>query len=114
MILLGNKKQSKNSKKSKKKSVETKNITKEKEFTESPTTDLPELEKEEIEHHKEVIEEASKKRGIDEEQVAMFRQFMDADADWHQGMTKKLMRKVDIHLLPLLILMYLLNFLDRK
>jgi hypothetical protein len=29
-------------------------------------------------------------------------------------MNKKLMRKVDIHLLPLLVLMYLLNFLDRK
>ncbi|KAI1506692.1 MFS transporter [Biscogniauxia marginata] len=72
------------------------------------------FDKEEIEHQKDVIEEASKKRGIDEEQVAMFRQFMDADADWHQEMTKRLMRKVDIHLLPLLILMYLLNFLDRN
>ncbi|KAI1492439.1 MFS transporter [Biscogniauxia mediterranea] len=84
----------------------------------NPLSDRParaiEVEKEEIAHHKEVIEEATKKHGIDEEQVAMFRQFMDADADWHQRMTKKLMRKVDIHLLPLLILMYLLNFLDRN
>lgn len=70
--------------------------------------------KEEIEHRKEIIEEAAKKRGIDEEQVARFRQFTEADAEWHQAMNKKVMRKVDIHLLPLLIMMYLLNFLDRK
>jgi hypothetical protein len=29
-------------------------------------------------------------------------------------MTRRLLRKVDFHLLPFLILMYLLNFLDRK
>jgi MFS family permease len=34
--------------------------------------------------------------------------------EWHKAMTKKLLRKVDLHLLPLLVLMYLLNFLDRK
>ncbi|KAH9896379.1 allantoate permease [Xylariomycetidae sp. FL2044] len=71
-------------------------------------------EKEELEHRKEVIEEAAKKRGIDEDQIALFRQFTLADGDWHASMTKKLMRKVDIHLLPMLILMYLLNFLDRN
>jgi len=71
-------------------------------------------EKEEIEHKKYVIEEASKKRGIDEEQIAKFRQFVEADPEWHRAMNKKLLRKVDLHLLPLLVLMYLLNFLDRK
>ncbi|KAI0856888.1 allantoate permease [Xylaria cubensis] len=70
--------------------------------------------REEIEHKKHVIEEAAQKRGIDEEQVARFRQFTEADTDWHRAMNKKLMRKVDIHLLPLLVLMYLLNFLDRN
>ncbi|KAI0450384.1 allantoate permease [Xylaria acuta] len=70
--------------------------------------------REEIEHKKLVIEEAAKKRGIDEEQIAQFRRFTEADADWHRAMNKKLMRKVDIHLLPLLVLMYLLNFLDRN
>ncbi|KAI0469362.1 allantoate permease [Xylaria cf. heliscus] len=70
--------------------------------------------REEIEHKKDVIEEAAKKRGIDEEQVAQFRRFAEADAEWHRAMNKKLMRKVDIHLLPLLVLMYLLNFLDRN
>ncbi|KAJ0415445.1 major facilitator superfamily domain-containing protein [Aspergillus carlsbadensis] len=34
--------------------------------------------------------------------------------EWHKAMTKKLLRKVDLHLLPLLVLMYLLNFLDRN
>ncbi|KAI0441063.1 allantoate permease [Xylaria telfairii] len=70
--------------------------------------------REEIEHKKHVIEEAAKKCGIDEEQIAQFRRFTEADADWHRAMSKKLMRKVDLHLLPLLILMYLLNFLDRN
>lgn len=70
--------------------------------------------REEIEHKKQVIEEAAKKGGIDEEQIAQFRRFTEADVDWHQAMSKKLLRKVDLHLLPLLILMYLLNFLDRK
>lgn len=68
----------------------------------------------EIEHKQRVIEEAAKKRGIDEEQIAMFRRFTEADENWHRAMQKRLMRKVDVHLLPLLILMYLLNFLDRK
>ncbi|KAL2869586.1 putative MFS transporter [Aspergillus lucknowensis] len=34
--------------------------------------------------------------------------------EWHRQMTRRLMRKVDLHLLPLLVLMYLLNFLDRN
>ncbi|CAJ2512037.1 Uu.00g076620.m01.CDS01 [Anthostomella pinea] len=72
------------------------------------------VDKEEVEHRKEAVEAAAKKRGIDDEQIALFLQFTGADADWHHGMTKKLMRKVDVHLLPLLILMYLLNFLDRN
>ncbi|KAI8634501.1 allantoate permease [Xylariaceae sp. FL1651] len=70
--------------------------------------------KEEVEHRKHVVEKASKKQGINEEQIALFRQFVDADADWHRAMRTKLMKKVDIHLLPLLVLMYLLNFLDRN
>ncbi|GAP88653.1 putative allantoate permease [Rosellinia necatrix] len=70
--------------------------------------------REEIEHKKQVIEEAAKRQGIDEEQIARFRRFTEADPDWHQAMRKKLLRKVDIHLLPLLVAMYLLNFLDRN
>ncbi|KAH8202427.1 hypothetical protein TruAng_003412 [Truncatella angustata] len=42
------------------------------------------------------------------------RQFASSTPEYHQHMTKRLLRKVDLHLLPLLILMYLLNFLDRN
>ncbi|KAI0907223.1 allantoate permease [Ustulina deusta] len=70
--------------------------------------------KKEIEHKEQVIEESARKQCIDEEQTAQFRRFTEADADWHRAMHKKLMRKLDIHLLPLLVLMYLLNFLDRN
>lgn len=45
---------------------------------------------------------------------ALHRQFASAGEEWHHLTTKKLLRKVDAHLLPILILMYLLNFLDRK
>lgn len=53
-------------------------------------------------------------KGVDEEQAALYREFESKDEEWHAYMHKKLMRKVDWHLLPLLILMYLLNFLDRR
>ncbi|EKG19221.1 Major facilitator superfamily [Macrophomina phaseolina MS6] len=53
-------------------------------------------------------------KGVDEEQAALYREFQTKDGEWHHYMQKKLMRKVDWHLLPLLILMYLLNFLDRS
>ncbi|KAI1840158.1 hypothetical protein JX265_009371 [Neoarthrinium moseri] len=65
----------------------------------------------------------------DETVDVLHRQFAGATLEYHHGMTKKLLRKVDIHLLPLLILItsddtrmgtyiydtrYLLNFLDRN
>lgn len=53
-------------------------------------------------------------KGVDAEQNALYREFESKDEEWHHYMKKKLMRKVDWHLLPLLILMYLLNFLDRR
>lgn len=69
---------------------------------------------EEVEHQREIIDAAARKHGIDEDQIALFRQFTAASAEWHDDTAKKLMRKVDLHLLPMLILMYMLNFLDRK
>ena len=48
------------------------------------------------------------------EQDALYQVYASKDSEWHQAMTKRLLRKVDWHLLPFLILMYLLNFLDRK
>jgi hypothetical protein len=45
-------------------------------------------------------------RGIgDMSDIARYRQFAESPPEWHHAMTKKLLRKVDVHLLPLLILM---------
>lgn len=41
-------------------------------------------------------------------------EFAFRDEDWHRQETKKLLRKIDSHLLPWIVLMYLTNFLDRK
>ncbi|KAI0139206.1 putative MFS transporter [Pestalotiopsis sp. NC0098] len=46
--------------------------------------------------------------------AALQRQFASSAPEYHHDMTKRLLRKVDYHLLPFLILMYLLNFLDRN
>ena len=40
-------------------------------------------------------------------------QFESRDAEWRRDFEKRLVRKTDLHMLPCLILMYLLNFLDR-
>lgn len=45
---------------------------------------------------------------------ALYQAYASKDAEWHQKMTRTLLLKVDLHLLPFLVLMYLLNFLDRK
>ena len=47
-------------------------------------------------------------------QDAIYQTYVAKSPEWHREMTKKLLRKVDIHLLPFLVVMYLLNFLDRK
>lgn len=42
-----------------------------------------------------------------------FQAFAANDAEWHKTFEKKLMRKVDLRLIPLMIIMYLNNFIDR-
>ncbi|KAL4937289.1 hypothetical protein BDV06DRAFT_203237 [Aspergillus oleicola] len=44
----------------------------------------------------------------------LYQAYASKSEEWHKQMTSKLMRKVDLHLLPLLVVMYLLNFLDRN
>ena len=44
----------------------------------------------------------------------LYVEFASKDPEWRSYHTKRLLRKVDIRLLPLLILMFLLNFLDRS
>lgn len=56
----------------------------------------------------------SRRRGSADIQQAIFAEFASRDAAYHQTKTKELLRQVDWHLLPLLIMMYLLNFLDRS
>jgi hypothetical protein len=53
-------------------------------------------------------------KGLILEQDALYQAYASQSPEWHQNMTRRLLRKVDWHLLPFLILMYLLNFLDRK
>lgn len=51
--------------------------------------------------------------GINEEQKAFFLQFANKDEEWRAHYDKKVLRKVDARLMPILVVMYLLNFLDR-
>ncbi|KAI9793284.1 MAG: hypothetical protein M1833_000783 [Piccolia ochrophora] len=53
-------------------------------------------------------------KGVDRAQKELYDAFAARDASWHEAETKRLLMKVDWHLLPLLVLMYLLNFLDRN
>lgn len=53
-------------------------------------------------------------QGVDAERQAMSIEFASRDADWHNATTRKLLWKIDLHLLPWVVLMYLTNFLDRK
>ncbi|OTB04092.1 hypothetical protein M426DRAFT_321186 [Hypoxylon sp. CI-4A] len=69
---------------------------------------------EQIEHQKEAINEAAKTHGVDAEELVLIGEFNTASPERHNEMTKTLVRKVDLHLLPMLMLMYMLNFLDRN
>lgn len=46
--------------------------------------------------------------------LVIYQNIASKDAEWKARHTTQLLRRVDIRLLPLLILMYLLNFLDRS
>ncbi|KAJ5088058.1 hypothetical protein N7456_011674 [Penicillium angulare] len=46
--------------------------------------------------------------------LAWTTEFASRDDDWHRQETRKLLWKIDIHLLPWIVLMYLTNFLDRN
>ncbi|KFA56494.1 hypothetical protein S40293_01174 [Stachybotrys chartarum IBT 40293] len=61
-----------------------------------------------------IPEKLRQAEGFSENQIQHYEMFALADQEWHHVMTKKLMRKVDLRLLPMLSIMYLLNFLDRN
>ncbi|KAK7736697.1 hypothetical protein SLS53_006906 [Cytospora paraplurivora] len=50
----------------------------------------------------------------DDIRVTHIENFESEDDSQHRGRTSKHLRKIDLHLLPFLIVMYLLNFLDRS
>lgn len=52
--------------------------------------------------------------GANEAQREFFLKFASKDPEWIAHEDKKLIRRIDLHLLPFLIIMYLLNFLDRS
>ncbi|KAK2608077.1 hypothetical protein N8I77_006712 [Diaporthe amygdali] len=54
------------------------------------------------------------KASQDTTRIAHLEHFENEDASQHKARTTKLLRKIDLHLLPFLIVMYLLNFLDRS
>jgi hypothetical protein len=66
---------------------------------------MPKSPTEEIEFTQTKLENASD---------ALYEAYASKGPEWHQQMTRRLLRKVDLHLLPFLVVMYLLNFLDRK
>lgn len=51
--------------------------------------------------------------GADLAQKALFEEFANKDDEWKKEMDRKLVRKIDVRLLPILVILYLLNFLDR-
>jgi len=53
-------------------------------------------------------------KGVPENNNELYRMFAQKDEAWRRDQTKKLLRKVDVRLLPILVIMYLLNFLDRS
>ena len=68
-----------------------------------------------VKHGAEQIENLKpSKKVLDSEQDVLYQAYASKSPEWHQKITRTLLRKVDFHLLPFLVLMYLLNFLDRK
>jgi hypothetical protein len=57
---------------------------------------------------------ASKGSLLAQADATLYSTFAEKSPEWHDEATKRLLRKVDLRLLPVLILMYLLNFLDRR
>jgi hypothetical protein len=53
-------------------------------------------------------------KGVSVEKQQIYLSYAAKDEEWKTFHTKKLLRKVDFRLLPLLVMMYLLNFLDRS
>ena len=53
-------------------------------------------------------------KGVPADKQELYLAFAAKDPEWRAYHNKMLLRKVDIRMLPCLVLMYLLNFLDRS
>lgn len=60
------------------------------------------------------VEKPGKLASYDGVQASHIESFTSEDPAQHAARTDRLLRKIDLHLLPFLIIMYLLNFLDRS
>lgn len=65
-------------------------------------------------HEESIATKAASIKNVDQSVAAYYETFATKDAEWKEYQTKKLLRKVDLRLIPLLVIMYLLNFLDRS
>ena len=66
-------------------------------------------------HEEEVkIHDGRTFKGVASDRLLIYQAIQAKDDEWKDQFTKKVLRKVDARLLPLLIVMYLLNFLDRS
>jgi hypothetical protein len=77
-------------------------------------SDMPSKEEAVYENEYAKTKEGSHFKGVPADKLQLYLSYAAKDDEWKALNTKKLLRKVDIRLLPLLILMYLLNFLDRS
>lgn len=68
----------------------------------------------------EMAEDAGKAAGstpqlrLDDSEKALVERFETQDPEWRRQFERRLLRKVDARCLPMLVVMYLLNFLDRS
>ncbi|KAK9235607.1 major facilitator superfamily domain-containing protein [Lipomyces kononenkoae] len=61
-----------------------------------------------------IAAEVANLKGVKELEKEYYTLFANKDEEWKAYMTKKLLAKVDVRLLPMLVMMYTLNFLDRS
>ncbi|KAK9364889.1 major facilitator superfamily domain-containing protein [Lipomyces kononenkoae] len=61
-----------------------------------------------------IMSEVASLKGVKDLDKEYYTLFANKDEEWKAHMTKKLLAKVDARLLPMLVMMYTLNFLDRS
>jgi sugar phosphate permease len=67
-------------------------------------------------HHDELVEavRSGSLKHVKEQQIPWIEHFEEQNEEWRHATERKLLRKIDFMLIPMLGLIYLLNFLDRS